>query len=133
MDDSFAFHGTRDPRRLDPWALRLAVAGLVLVLVAVTLMGWAVSSERTSFHRLAEENAAAARQALAQSRQSAVAQAAQPMVAVPATIAPSAAAPQGTCYYVKVAVKVAPTDAVRYGTGAGCTGADAMGATGSAW
>ena len=36
---------------------------------------------------------------------------------------------EGVCYYVRVA----PTNAVRYGTGVGCTGTDAMHANGSAW
>jgi hypothetical protein len=36
---------------------------------------------------------------------------------------------EGICYYVRVA----PTDAVRYGTGVACTGSDAMRASGGRW
>jgi hypothetical protein len=196
MDDSFAFQGTRDPRRLHPRVLKLGVAGVVFLLVAAVFGGWAISSERTSFHRLEEANALAARQVVLQNRLRAVAEATSPTVAVPVTVVTSAAALQaqheafaalraakalhrstgtfiaagpaqltastaagvfvdgpsvepqvisvstsktawaaavmsseGICYYVRVA----PTDAIKYGTGVACTGAAAMRASGGGW
>jgi|GEM_PF-5521318 len=91
MDDSFAFQGTRDPRRLDPRALKFGIAAFVVVLVTGLFAQWAIASERTSFHRLDSVNAVSARQAILQGRQLAVAEAASRTVAVPATVAPSAA------------------------------------------
>ncbi|MEA2556490.1 MAG: hypothetical protein QOG88_28 [Actinomycetota bacterium] len=196
MDDSFAFQGTRDPRRLHPRVLKLGLAGSALLLVTLVLGAWAVSSERTSFHRMEEANALASRQTVLQNRQLAVAEAATQTVAVAATVDPSVAALQaqheafaalraakalhrstgtftaagpaeltastagrvfvdgpsiepqvvsvstsktawaaavmsseGICYYVRVA----PTDAIRYGTGVACTGAAAMRASGGRW
>lgn len=193
MDESFAFIGTPDPRRLNPWGVRLGVAGTVVVLLASLFVTWAIASERTSLTRLDAANAASGRQVVAQNRQVAVAEAA---ATGQATAAPSAAAQQaqaeafaalraakalhrrtgtfaaaspaalsstepgavfvdgpspdpqivsvaadesawaaavmaldGTCYYVKIAAQ----DPVRYGSGSACTGADAMGATGSGW
>lgn len=94
MDDSFAFQGTRDPRRLDPRALKFAIAAFVFVLVTGLFARWAIASERISFHRLESANASAARQATLQRQQLTVAEAASQTVAVPATVAPSAAALQ---------------------------------------
>ena len=94
MDDSFAFHGVRDPRHLDPRALKFGVAAFVFMLVVGLFARWAISSERTSLQRVASANAVAARQAVLQRRQLTIAEAASQTVAVPATLAPSAAALQ---------------------------------------
>jgi hypothetical protein len=202
MDDSFAFQGTPDPRRVQPWAVKLGIAAIV-VLVAVGLFGgWAASSEHRSLDRVQAANAAAARQASLEAERRTLA-ATQAAIATPAetvagtaTVVPSAAAQQaqdeafaalraakalhrttgtfaaagpaqlsadqagavfvdgpsttpdvvsvsasptawaaavmstdGVCYYVHVA----RTDAVGYGSGLSCTGADAMSANRSAW
>ena len=92
MDDSFAFHGTRDPRRLDPRALKFGIAAFVFVLVTGLFAQWAVASERTSFHRLEAARASAARQVTLQGRQLAAAQMTPEEAAVPTAAAPSAAA-----------------------------------------
>ena len=92
MDDSFAFHGTRDPRRLDPRALKFGIAAFVFVLVTGLLVQWAVASERTSFHRLEAARASAARQVTLQGRQLAAAQMTPETAAVSAAAPPSAAA-----------------------------------------
>jgi hypothetical protein len=195
MDDSFVFQGARDPRHVDPRALKFGIAAFVFVLVTGFFVRWAIVSERTSLRRLDSANAVLARLVTLPDQQLTVAEASQ-TAAVPATLAPSAAALQaqheafaalraakalhhrtgtftaagpaaltavetgpvfvdgpslepavvsisasktawaaavmsseGICYYVKLA----PTDAVRYGTGGSCTGADAMSANASAW
>jgi hypothetical protein len=190
MDDSFAFRGIREPRRLDPRALRLGALAFVMTLVVGLFAHWAITSEHASFRRLSAENVAAS------SRQVAAAQAAPSPAPVltlstadpgdltaqhtATTIAHRAAkilrrtgsfagagpasltepgtpllfvdgpstTPQivsvaandtswaaavmsasGTCFYVTVAA----SGTERFGSGAACTGADALSAHGSRW
>ena len=94
MDDSFAFQGTRDPRHLNPRALKFAVAAFVFVLATGLFARWAIASERTSLHRVDSANASAARRMTLQGRQLSVSRATAATVAGTATVAPTAAALQ---------------------------------------
>ena len=52
MDDSFAYRTTLPPEpRFEPWVVRLAVVGALLVLAIVLFTRWVVTSERESFAR----------------------------------------------------------------------------------
>ena len=96
MDDSFAFQGTPDARRVEPWAVKLGIAAVVFLLAVGVFGGWAISSEHRSLDRVQAANAAAARQASLQAQQKALAAAqatpAAETVAGTATVVPSAAA-----------------------------------------
>ena len=52
MDDAFSFRTDQRQRRLDPRALRLAIAAGLVALVVGAFANWVISSERASFARV---------------------------------------------------------------------------------
>jgi hypothetical protein len=52
MDDAFSFRTNQRQRRLDPRALKLAIATGLVVLVVGAFANWVISSERASFARV---------------------------------------------------------------------------------
>jgi hypothetical protein len=50
MDDSFAFRSTAPlRRRVEPWAVKAALVGTLIVLGVGAFAGWVIASERASF------------------------------------------------------------------------------------
>ena len=68
MDGTFSYKTTERQRRLDPRALKLAVAAGLLVFVVGSFARWVIDSERASFAKVhAAEQAAAASSPLPES------------------------------------------------------------------
>jgi len=61
MGDAFSFHTAQRQRRLDPRALRLAIAAGLVVLVVGAFANWVITSERASFARVRTSDASTTR------------------------------------------------------------------------